>query len=52
MEDLEKFQKAVTSTKGNFLQLLYDRDNFLDVVELLHGESLKDEGENYKITQK
>ena len=51
MEDMEKFQKATTSTKGNFLQLLSDRENFLELVELLHEASLKDEDDNYKITQ-
>ena len=51
MEDMEKFQKAMTSTKGNFLQLLSDRDNLLECVELLYGASLKDEEENYKLTQ-
>ena len=43
MEDLEKFQKAMTSTKGNFLQLFSDRDSLLELVELLYGASLTDE---------
>ena len=43
MEDMEKFLKAMTSIKGNFLQLFTDRDSFLELVELLHGASLKDE---------
>ena len=51
MEDMEKFQKAMTITKGNFLQLLSDRDIFLELVELLHGESLKDEEEICNLTQ-
>ena len=46
IEDIEKFQKAMTSTKGNFLQLLFDRDNLLELMELLYGASLKDEEEN------
>ena len=41
IEDMEKFQKAMKSTKGNFLQFLSNRDSLLDLVELLHGESLK-----------
>ena len=48
MEYLEKFQKAMTSTKGKFLQLLSDRDNLLELVELVHGKSMKDE-KNYKL---
>ena len=51
MEDMENFQKAMISTKGNFLQLLSDRDSLLELVELLHGTSLKDEEENYKLIQ-
>ena len=51
MEYMEKFQKAMTSTKGNFLQLLSDIDSLLELIELLHGASLKYEEENYKLTQ-
>ena len=51
IKDMNKFQKSMTSTKGNFLQLLFDRDSFLELVELLHGSYLKDEEKNYKITQ-
>ena len=51
MEDMDKFQKSITSTKGNFLQLISDKDSFLELVDLLHGESLNDEEENYKLTQ-
>ena len=43
MEDMEKFQKAMTSTKGYFLQLLSNRDSLLELVELLHEASLTDE---------
>ena len=43
MEDMDKFQKAMTNTKGNFLQLLFDNDNLLELVELLYGASLKDD---------
>ena len=50
IEYMEKFQKAMTSTKGNFLQLLSDRDNLLEIVELLYGASLKDEEEIWNIT--
>ena len=45
IEYMGKFQKSMTSTKGNFLQLLSDRDGLLEPVELLYGESLKDEEE-------
>ena len=51
MVDLEKFQKSMTSTKGNFLQLLFDRDSLLELVGLLFGAYLKDEEEILKLTQ-
>ena len=43
MEDMEKFQKAMTSIKGNFIHLLSNRDSLLELVEFLHGACLKDE---------
>ena len=49
--DMEKFHKALTSTKGNFLQFLSDRDSLLELVELFYRESLKDEDKICKITQ-
>ena len=51
MEDIENFQKATTSTKGNFLQFISDRDRLLDIVDLFYGSSLKDEEEICKVTQ-
>ena len=51
IEDMEKFQKAMIITKGNFLQLFSDRDSRLELVELLYGASLKDEEEICKLTQ-
>ena len=40
MEDMEKFQKTMTSIEGNFIHFLYDRDSLLEIIELLHGECL------------
>ena len=37
MEDMEKFQKSMTSIKGNFLHFLSDRDSFLELVDFLYG---------------
>ena len=51
IKDMEKFQNAMASTKRNFLQLLFDRDNLLELVELLYGESLKDEEYICNLTQ-
>ena len=36
LEDMEKFQKAMTRTKGNLIEFLSDRDNLLELVELLY----------------
>ena len=41
MEDMEKFQKAMISTRGNFMQLLSDRYDFLDLLDMYHGASLR-----------
>ena len=51
MEDMEKFQKAMTNIKGNFLHLISDRDILLELVEFLYGEPLKDEEYIFKITR-
>ena len=51
MEDMEKFQKAMISTRGNFMQMLSDREILLEIVELLYGASLKDEEEICKFTK-
>ena len=51
IKDMNKFQKSMTSTKGNFIQFLYDRDRFVEIVELFHGESFKDEEDNYNLIE-
>ena len=51
MEDMEKFQKAMTSIKGNFIHFLCDKDNLLELVDLFHGASLKDEEDICNLTQ-
>ena len=50
IKDMDKFQKAMPSTKCNFLQLLFDRDSLREIVELLYGEYLNDEEEIFNIT--
>ena len=51
IKDMDKFQKSMTSTKGNFLQFLSDRYSLLEIVELLYAESLKDEEYICNLTQ-
>ena len=43
LEAKENIQKALSAIQGNFLQLISDRDDLFDIVDVLHGASLKDE---------
>ena len=51
IEDMEKFQKAMTSTKGNFMQFISDRDNLFELDDVWNGASLKDEEDIFNLTQ-
>ena len=42
-EAMEIIQKAMSTIKGNFSQLLLDRNDMLDLVELLREASLHDQ---------
>ena len=42
-ESMENIQKAMSTIKGNFSQLLSDRNDMFELVELLREESLHDE---------
>ena len=43
LEAKDKIQKALSTIQGDFLQLLSDRYDLFELVEVFHGESLKDE---------
>ena len=42
LESKEEMQKALSTIQGEFLKLLYDRDDLIEVDDVLHGSSLKD----------
>ena len=37
MEDIEKIKKEISNMKGNFLNLIFDRDYLIELVGLYHG---------------
>ena len=47
----KEIQKALSTIQGEFLKLLSDRDDLIEVADVLHGASLKDEEEICKLTQ-
>ena len=42
LESKEEMQKALSTIQGEFLKLISYRDDFIEVVDVLHGASLKD----------
>ena len=50
MEDIEKIQKSISNTKGNFLNLLSDRDYLTEFVGLYNGLTLKNVEDNYELS--
>ena len=42
MEDTKKIQKEISNIKGNFLNLISDRDYLIELVFLFHGLTFKD----------
>ena len=51
LESKEEMQKALSTIQGEFLKLIYDRDDLIEVSDVLHGASLKDGEEICKLTQ-
>ena len=43
LEAKEEIKNALSTIQGDFLQLLSNIDDFFELVEVFHGESLKDE---------
>ena len=50
-ESKEEMQKELSTIQGKFLQLLYDRDDLIELADVLHGASLKDGEEICKLSQ-
>ena len=42
LESKEETEEAFSTIQGEFLKFLFDRDDLIQLVDVLHGESLKD----------
>ena len=51
LESKEEMQKALSTIQGELLQLIYDRDDLIELADVLHGSSLNDGEEIFKLTQ-
>ena len=40
LEDMEKIQREMCNIKGNFMSLIFDRKNFIELIEWLHESYL------------
>ena len=40
LEEMEKIQRSLCNIKGNFMSLIFDRKNFIDIIECLHESYL------------
>ena len=43
LESKEEMQKELYTIQGEFLQLLFNGDDLIEIYDVLHGASLKDE---------
>ena len=50
LEDMEKIQIAMCNIKGNFMYLIFDIKNFIELSEWLHESHLKNNEVIHKIT--
>ena len=50
MEDIEKIQKAISNIKGNFFNVLSNRDYLIELVHLYHGLTLNNVEDNDKLS--
>ena len=41
LEDMEKIQRGMCNIKGNFMSFIFDRKNFIEIIEWSHESSLK-----------
>ena len=41
LEDMEKIQRAMCNIKGNFMSLIFDIKNVIELIEWLHESYLK-----------
>ena len=50
LEDMEKIQRAMCNIEGNFMSLIFDRNNLVELNELLHDAYLKNNEDNHNLT--
>ena len=50
LEDMEKIQRAMCNIKGNFMCLIFDRKNFIEISEWLHESYLNNNEFIHKLT--
>ena len=50
LEDMEKIQRAMCNNEGNFMSLIFDRNNLVEINEFLHDAHLKNNEDNHKLT--
>ena len=50
LEDMENIQRAMCHIKGNFMSLIFDRNNLVEINEFLHDAYLKNNEDNHKLT--
>ena len=49
LEDMEKTQRAMCNIEGNFLSLIFDRNNLVNIDEWLHEEYLNNNEDIHKL---
>ena len=49
LKDMEKIQRAMCNIKGNFMSLLFDRKNAIELSEWLHKSYLKNNEDIHKL---
>ena len=50
LEDMKKIQRAMCHIKGNFMSLIFYRNNLFEINEFLHDAYLKNNEDNHKLT--
>ena len=49
LEDMEKIQREICNIEGNFISLLFDRNNLVELNECLHEEYLNNNEDIHKL---
>ena len=49
LEDMEKIQRSMCNIKGNFMALIFDRKNVIELSDLLHESYLNNNEDIHKL---